>query len=315
MEEMNRTQFNGFILLGLSDIEDIRILLFVFFLSMFLLTLTANMLIIMAVQCHARLHTPMYFYIKVLSFLEIWYTSSTAPKHLSLLLSKDNRISYGWCFAQLYMFHSLGTTDCALLAVMAFDRCMAICNPLRYTTIMNDRMCRCLATLSWAFGFLTISIPLAMTINVPLCRAHIIDHYFCDLAPLLALACTDISFTIAINSSVIGFAIMFNFIFILIMYINIIWAIMKLQTNAGRMKAFSTCSSHLIIVAIIYGSAFSVYGSPKGPQTANYEKLFSLVYTVFTPFLNPIIFSLRNNEMKIALSGIFQGKWHILMLK
>eukprot|EP00079_Xenopus_tropicalis_P017478 XP_004917558.1 PREDICTED: olfactory receptor 6N2-like [Xenopus tropicalis] len=315
MEEMNHTQFNGFILQGFSDIDDVRILLFVFFLCMLLLTLTINILVIMAVQCHAHLQSPMYFFINILSILEMWYTMTTAPKLLSLLLTKDNRISYGWCFAQLYMFHSLGMTDCALLAVMAFDRCMAICNPLRYTTIMNERMCRVLAIICWAFGFLAATIPLTMTIKVPMCQSYIIDHYFCDIAPLLALACTDISFTIAINRCVVGFAIMFNFILILIIYINIIWAIMKLKSNTGRMKAFSTCSSHLIDVALIYGTAFSVYGSPKGPQTVNYEKLFSLVYTVFTPFLNPIIYSVRNNEMKSAIRGIFQGKLHMFRMK
>ncbi|KAE8588008.1 hypothetical protein XENTR_v10022274 [Xenopus tropicalis] len=312
---MNHTQFSSFILRGFSDIEDIRILLFVFFLSLFLLTLTGNMVVIMVVQSHARLHTPMYFFITVLSGLEMWYTMTTAPKLLSLLLTKDNSISYGWCFAQLYMFHSLGMTECAVLAVMAFDRCMAICNPLRYTIIMNDRMCRCLASLSWTFGFLAATIPFTMTIKVPLCRAHIIDHYFCDLAPLLALACADISFTNTINRCVIGFATMFNFMFILVMYINIIWAIMKLQSNTGRMKAFSTCSSHLIVVALIYGTAFSVYGSPNKSQIVNYDKLFSLVYTVFTPFLNPFIYSLRNNEVKIALRGIIKGKLDIFRLK
>ncbi|XP_018087142.2 olfactory receptor 6N2 [Xenopus laevis] len=282
---------------------------------MFLITLTGNMVVIMVVQLHARLHTPMYFFITVLSILEMWYTMTTAPKLLSLLLTKDNRISYEWCFTQLYMFHSLGMTECALLAVMAFDRCMAICNPLRYTTIVNEKMCRCLATLSWSFGFLAATIPLTITIKVPLCRVHHIDHYFCDLAPLLALACTDISFTNTINRCVIGFATMFNFIFILVMYINIVWSIMKLQSNTGRMKAFSTCSSHLIVVALIYGTAFSVYGSPKKSQIVNYDKLFSLVYTVFTPFLNPIIYSLRNNEVKIALRGIIQGKLDTFRLK
>ncbi|OCT68999.1 hypothetical protein XELAEV_18040307mg [Xenopus laevis] len=309
MGERNHTQFTGFILLGFSDIEDVRILLFIFFLSMLLMSLIGNMLIIVAVQHHSGFHTPMYFFITVLSFLELWYVMITGPKLLSLLLTKDNRISCEWCFAQLYMFHSLGITEGTLLAIMALDRFMAICNPLRYISIMNERMCSFLAILCWTVGFLLATIPTTLTIKVPLCGPYQIDHYFCDLSPLLALACKDISVTVMINRCVIGFAIMFNFTFILVMYLNIIVSILKLGSNTGKKKAFSTCSSHLTVVVMIYSTTFAVYGSPKGAEYVNYDKLFSLVYTVLAPLLNPIIFSLRNNDIKMALKGIVQRKW------
>ncbi|KAG8449822.1 hypothetical protein GDO86_016479 [Hymenochirus boettgeri] len=304
----NHTQFDGFLLQGFSNLDDFRILLFSFFLCTFLLTLTGNMLVILAVYSHSRLHTPMYFFVTNLSLLEMWYIMTTAPKLLSLLLTKDDRISHDWCFAQLYMFHGLGMTECGLLAVMAFDRCMAICIPLRYTMIMNGRMCTFLAILCWAFGFMASLIPTILTVNVSLCGPHYIDHYFCDLAPLLALACTDTSFTKTINSSVIGFATMFNLIFIIFMYLNIIYSIMTLRTNTGRQKAFSTCSSHLTVVVLFYSTAFTVYASPEGSWVTSHNKLFALVYTIFTPLLNPIIYSLRNNEVKIALKGIIHRK-------
>ncbi|OCT68998.1 olfactory receptor 6N2-like [Xenopus laevis] len=310
---MNRTQ-HDFLLEGFLNLNNLRILLFFCFLPTFLLTLAGNMLVILLVQWHTRLHTPMYFFVTNLSFLEIWYTMTTAPKLLALLLTKDNRISYEWCFAQLYMFHGLGMTECALLAVMAFDRCMAICNPLRYTTIMNERMCRALAVICWTFGFLASVIPTTLTQKVPLCGLYYIDHYFCDLAPLLALACTDTSFTSAMNSSVIGFATMFNLVFIIIMYINIIWAIMKLKSNTGRMRAFSTCSSHLIVVVMFYSAAFTVYATPKGSWPTSYDKLIAIVYTIVTPLLNPIIYTLRNNEVKIALKETIQSKLETLKL-
>ncbi|KAM4690460.1 olfactory receptor 6N2-like [Rhinophrynus dorsalis] len=264
------------------------------------------MLIIFVVKSYMHLHTPMYFFIINLSFLELWYISTTVPKLLSLLVTNDKRISLQWCFAQLYMFHGLGMTECTLLAVMAFDRCMAICNPLRYTNIMNERMCRVLASVCWTYGFLAAFIPMIFTLMVPLCGGTI-NHYFCDLAPLLTLACINISLNNIINSCVIGFSTMFNLIFIIVMYFNIIYSILKISSNTGRSRAFSTCTSHLTVVVLFYSTAFTVYVSPKGVHAVIDDKMFALVYAMFTPLLNPIIYSLRNKEVKTALKRSIQS--------
>ncbi|KAM4013546.1 olfactory receptor 6N2-like [Anomaloglossus baeobatrachus] len=263
------------------------------------------MIIVLMVRLHLHLHTPMYFFITNLSLLEIWYISTTAPKLLAILATNDKRVSFRWCFAQLYMFHGLGMTECCLLAVMSFDRYMAICKPLRYTSIINDRMCRHLALLCWIYGFIAATLPLSFTITVPFCGLRDIDHFFCDLAPLLNLACIDTSLNSKVNRCVIGFATMSNFIFIIIMYINIIYSILRMKTNTGRIKAFSTCSSHITVVMLIYITAFTVYAGPKAWHSVDYDKMFAVVYAMFTPLMNPIIYSLRNKDVIMAVKKTF----------
>ncbi|KAG9480878.1 hypothetical protein GDO78_010251 [Eleutherodactylus coqui] len=301
----NQTWLADFFLQGFANIEDYSIGLFLLFFFTYLLTLSGNIIIVLVVRLHQPLHTPMYFFITNLSLLEIWYISTTVPKLLSILVTNDKRVSFHWCFAQLYMFHGLGMTECALLAVMSFDRYMAICHPLRYTGIMNDKMCRCLALFCWTFGFIASTIPLSFTLAVPFCGLRYIDHYFCDLAPLMNLACVSTTFNNRVNGCVIGFATMFNFLFIIIMYINIIYSIVRMRVNTGRIRAFSTCSSHITVVMLFYSTAFTVYGSPKSWHSVSYDKMIALVYAMFTPLLNPIIYSLRNKEVKIALNRLF----------
>ncbi|XP_053330373.1 olfactory receptor 6N1-like [Spea bombifrons] len=299
--DVNLTHNSDFRLRGFDHLLDYRICLFVFFLFTYVLTLSGNMVIVLVVRCHVHLHTPMYFFIINLSILEMWYISTTVPKLLELLVTNNNLISFHWCFAQLYMFHGLGMTECALLAIMAFDRRVAICNPLRYTTLMNETTCKQLASLCWAYGFLAAIVPMMTTLKLPLCGPRDINHYFCDLAPLASLSCVDTSFNDIINSCVIGFATMFNLAFILVMYLNIIFSVVRLRSNMGRKKAFSTCSSHITVVALFYSTAFTIYGIPKHAHAADYQKIVALVYAMFTPLLNPVIYSLRNKEVKEAL--------------
>ncbi|KAM9294495.1 olfactory receptor 6N2-like [Gastrophryne carolinensis] len=306
MNQINQTGDKGFLLLGFANTENYTVCLFFAFLLIYLLTLSGNTLIMLLVRFHAFLHTPMYFFITNLSFLEMWYMSTTVPKLLSILVTNEKNVSFQWCFAQLYMFHSLGMTECALLAIMSFDRCMAICTPLRYNIIMNEWMCKYLAGSCWTYGFLSATIPLIFTVRVPFCAPLTMDHYFCDLAPLLSLACIDTSTNHMINTGVIGFATMFNFGFILVMYVNIICAVVRLKTNAGRIKAFSTCSSHITVVMLFYSTAFTVYASPQGAHSVAYDKMFALVYAMFTPLLNPLIYSLRNKEVKVAFERVIQ---------
>ncbi|XP_056401033.1 olfactory receptor 6N1-like [Hyla sarda] len=302
----NQTSIDDFHLQGFANLENYSIGLFFIFLFTYLLTLFGNMIIILVVRLNLNLHTPMYFFITNLSSLEIWYISTTVPKLLVILVTNDKTISFNWCFVQLYMFHGLGMTECGLLAVMSLDRYMAICHPLRYTSMMSDKVCKHLAVLCWIYGFTAATVPLSFTIRVPFCGLRYIDHYFCDLAPLLNLACVDTSLNSRINGCVIGFATMFNFIFIIIMYINIIYSIVRMRTNTGRIRAFSTCSSHITVVMLFYSTAFTVYASPKGLHSVNYDKMFALVYAMFTPLLNPIIYSLRNKEVKVAIKRIFK---------
>ncbi|KAM4013544.1 olfactory receptor 6N2-like [Anomaloglossus baeobatrachus] len=304
MENLNQTKFKDFELLGFVVFENYTPVLFTVFLFIYIFTLIGNMLIILVVYHNARLHTPMYFFIMNLSCLEIWYVSTTTPKLLTMLATHNKKISFYWCFTQIYMFHSLGITECNLLAIMAVDRFVAICRPLRYNIIISTRVCRHLSLMCWIIGFLMALIPTTLTSQVHFCGRYYLNHYFCDLAPLLSLACRDITVTVTINRFVGGFATMFNLGIVVLMYMNILYAIMKIKTNRGRKKAFSTCSSHLMVVTLFYGAACIVYASPKRANLIEYDKLFALVYAMLTPFLNPIIYSLRNQDV---ITGLKRG--------
>ncbi|XP_053576076.1 olfactory receptor 6N2-like [Bombina bombina] len=306
MEKGNNTQFKYFLLQGFGEFGDFRFVLITLFLFAYLLTLGGNMLIIFVIYSHANLHTPMYYFITHLSLLEMWYISTTVPKLLSLLLTSDKRISFEFCFAQLYMFHGLGITECWLLGVMAFDRCNAICKPLKYSAIMHTRRCNQLALICWSSGFLSSAIPMTLTLKLPFCGPNNINHYFCDLAPLMDLACIDTSLNQTINKCVICIINLACLFFIILMYLLIIVSIMKIRSIRGRLKAFSTCSSHLTVVVLFFGTAFIVYVSPKGAHSMDYDKFFALVYAMFIPFLNPFIYSLRNQEVKMAIKKDFQ---------
>ncbi|KAM4013543.1 olfactory receptor 6N2-like [Anomaloglossus baeobatrachus] len=294
MEIFNKTSFE---LQGFVELENYSI-------TMFIVFLFGNMFLISVVYYEIRLHTPMYFFITNLSFLEIWYVSTTTPKLLIMFLTKNKKISFQWFFAQLYMFHGLGITEGIVLSVMAVDRFVAICRPLRYNIIMNPRVCRKLSMMCWITGFLIAIIPITLTSQVPFCGTYYLHHFFCDLAPLLSLACRDITVTVPINRFVGGFTTMFNLSIVLLMYMNIIYSIMKIKTNKGRKKAFSTCSSHLIVVTLFFGTACVVYATPKKAHSVDSDKMYALVYAMFTPFLNPIIYSLRNKEV---ISGLKRG--------
>ncbi|XP_063295421.1 olfactory receptor 6N2-like [Pelobates fuscus] len=301
MEKVNQSLFRDFLLQGFYDLEEFRMYLFVLFLAIYLFTIIGNLVIILVMRFNATLHTPMYFFITILSFLELWYVSTTVPKLLSILVTNDKRISFRWCFVQLYMFHSLGITECSMLAVMAFDRCMAIYNPLRYNTIMTGRVCKLLVSFCWSYGFLVAIMPLTLTVRVPYCGSHDLKHYFCDLAPLMSIACGDITPINTANQSVSTVATFFILMFVIVMYLIIIYSIIKIKTNKGRSKAFSTCSSHLIVVVLFYSTAFIVYVVPKQARSVEHDKIYALIYTMLTPLLNPIIYSLRNKDVKHAM--------------
>ncbi|XP_068953569.1 olfactory receptor 11G2-like [Petaurus breviceps papuanus] len=290
-----------FILLGFPCSKNIQILLFILFFLIYILTLLGNGSIICAVHWDQRLHNPMYILLANFSFLEIWYVTSTVPNMLVNFLSKTKTISFSGCFLQFYFFFSLGTTECFFLAVMAFDRYLAICQPLHYPTIMTGHLCTCLVVSCWVFGFLWFLVPIILISQLSFCGSKVIDHFLCDPGPLLALTCTRvplIEFTCSTLSSLLLFV---PFLYIMGTYALVLRAVLRVPSAAGRRKAFSTCGSHLAVVSLFYGSVMVMYVKPTSGHEAGVQKTVTLFYSVVTPFLNPLIYSLRNKEMKDAL--------------
>ncbi|KAM6217218.1 olfactory receptor 6N1-like [Rhynchocyon petersi] len=313
MAHYNHTWNPSFILAGFTTTETLRPLAFLGALCIYLLTLAGNLFIIVLVRADSGLSTPMYFFISVLSFLELWYVSTTVSTLLHTLLHGPSPIPSTVCFIQLYVFHSLGMTECYLLSVMALDRYLAICRPLHYHALMSRQVQLGLAGASWVAGFSAAVVPANLTATLPFCLKEV-AHYFCDLAPLMHLACVDTGRHTQVHGTVIGVATGCNFVLILGFYGNILKAVFKLPSAASRAKAFSTCTSHMTVVALFYGSAFTVYVGSPGNRPEDTDKLIALVYALLTPFLNPIIYTLRNKEVKEAvkrvtakLRNIFKG--------
>nr|XP_033791311.1 olfactory receptor 2D3-like [Geotrypetes seraphini]XP_033791312.1 olfactory receptor 2D3-like [Geotrypetes seraphini] len=304
MERRNRSYVTEFILLGLSDKANTNILLFVVFLVIYIVTLVGNLILITASRLDSRLQTPMYFFLSNLSFLDICYTSSIVPKMLDTFLAKRKTISFRDCAAQMYIHLSLGETECILLAVMAYDRYVAICNPLRYTIIMNKTICIMIATGTWTGGFLLSIVHVAFTLTMPLCGHNVINHFLCEVPAVLSLACID-TFINEIVIFVVGVLILLIPVFLIFLtYIYIISTIMKISSADGRYKAFSTCTSHLTVVTLFYGTAIFMYMRPKSSHSPDKDKMISVFYLIITPMLNPMIYSLRNKEVKGALRKV-----------
>ncbi|XP_061448006.1 olfactory receptor 11L1-like [Rhineura floridana] len=306
--ENNNTAITEFILLGFGNLHGLQILLFVIFLAIYLITLSGNILILVVVSLNRGLHTPMYFFLVNFSFLEIWYTTSTVPKMLKTLLTMHEAISFSGCIAQFYFFGSMAVTECYLLAVISYDRYLAICNPLRYTAIMNIKVCFQMAAGSWISGFLTPIPTTVLSFRLPFCAANEIDHFFCDLSPILKLSCTDPHVAEMTTFILAAMVTMVPFFLTLASYANIISTILRIPSAKGKRKAFSTCSSHLIVVTLFYVTLGSVYAAPSAKQSPVLNKLFSLLYTVITPMFNPMIYSLRNKEVKEALRKLLCEK-------
>ncbi|XP_074131994.1 olfactory receptor 10AG1-like [Sminthopsis crassicaudata] len=301
MSEVNITFIVEFFFLGFSDLPDLQDFLFVIFFIIYLSILIGNSLIIVITKVEPSLQTPMYFFLRNFSFLEICYTSVTLPKILTDLWTQKRTISFLGCAIQLFFILILGVTECFLLSVMAYDRYVAICKPLYYTLIMNHKMCVWLVIGSWILG-IPILIGLTYQIfSLSFCSSNKIDHIFCDIPPLLKLACGDISleeYSIYVDAGILG---MIPFLFIFGSYAKIITTILKLPSAKGRSKAFLTCSSHLIVVTLYFVSGFISYLMPKSSHSSATEIVFSLFYTIVTPMFNPLIYSLRNKDFILAM--------------
>ncbi|XP_021484168.1 olfactory receptor 2D2 [Meriones unguiculatus] len=299
MRQTNQTQVTEFLLLGLSDDPHTQKLLFVLFLGVYLVTVLGNLLLMFLVQADSRLHKPMYFFLCNLSLADLCFSTNIVPQALSHLLSRKKTISFRRCAAQLLLFLIFGCTQCALLAVMAYDRYVAICNPLHYPSIMMWRVCIQLAAASWTSGLLVSVVDTTFTLSLPYRGSNTVAHFFCEAPALLILASTD---THASEMAIFLMGVVILLVpvsLILVSYGHIIVTVVKMKSVAGRLKAFSTCGSHLMVVILFYGSAIITYMTPKSSKEQ--EKLVSVFYAMVTPMLNPLIYSLRNKDVKGAL--------------
>lgn len=304
----NYSAITEFQLLGFQSLPGWQTLLFIMFLVIYLLTITGNVVIISVVKLEPGLHSPMYAFLQNLSFLEIWYTTTIVPKMLSSLVIESKTISFTGCMTQLYYFVFFGATECFLLAVMAYDRYLAICDPLHYTVAMNTQFCCRLAVGCWVVGLFTGLLPSLMISRLNFCRSNKINHFFCDIPPLLKLSCSDTSIT-EITIFVLSILVLFTcFLLTLVSYAFIIMTILKIPSASGRKKTFSTCGSHLAVVVIYYGTMISMYVRPSASLSSELNKVVSIFYTVVTPLLNPVIYSLRNKDFKESLQKLLKRK-------
>ncbi|XP_015665608.1 olfactory receptor 1361-like [Protobothrops mucrosquamatus] len=303
-EKGNQSDIVEFILLGFGNSVQLQFLLFLLFLLIYLVTITGNLLIIMLVLADPCLHTPMYFFLGNLSCLETCYTSSISPKMLTNLLTGKATITVSQCLAQYYFFGSFATVETYLLAAMSYDRYLAICRPFLYNLIMSRKLCVYLMAGSWLNGLLANGITLLLLAQLSFCGPNVIDHYFCDLTPVEKLSCTDTSFLDLIVSLLSIIDAVIPFILTFTSYICIIIVIIKIKSSIGRQKAFSNCSSHLMVVCLFYGTIIIVYMLPDTPALRHLNKFFSIFYTILTPLLNPIIYTLRNKDIHKALGWV-----------
>ncbi|XP_060111149.1 olfactory receptor 6C3-like [Heteronotia binoei] len=300
----NETRITEFILLGFGEFYDIQLPLFLIFLVIYIVTLTGNILIFVLVLFDQHLHTPMYFFLGNLSFLDTCYSTTIFPRMLSALVTGNPEISFSNCLTQWYLCDSLIATECCLLCMMSYDRYLAVCKPLHYETVMKTHTCIQLAMVSWINGFLAFLIVLLFLLQLPFCGPNEIDHYFCDYYSLLSLSCSDTTLMEIMGYVVAVIFTLSPFLLILISYMYIIVAVLKIPSVCGRQKAVFTCSSHLIVVSIFYGSLMMVYMLPKTEGKRGVQKFSSLLYVALPPLANPFIYSLRNKEVKEALRNM-----------
>uniref|UniRef100_H0XZ30 Olfactory receptor n=2 Tax=Otolemur garnettii TaxID=30611 RepID=H0XZ30_OTOGA len=306
----NQSSPEGFLLLGFSEHPGLEKILFLVVLTAYLLTLVGNTLIILLSVLDPKLHSPMYFFLSNLSFLDLCFTTSCVPQMLVNLWGPKKTISFLGCSVQLFIFLSLGATECILLTVMAFDRYVAVCQPLHYATIIHPRLCWQLATVAWVMGLVQSVVQTPPTLHLPFCPHRQIDDFLCEVPSLIRLSCGDTSYNeiqLAVSSVIL---VVIPLSFILVSYGAIGRAVLRINSAKGRRKAFGTCSSHLMVVILFYSSVIAVYLQPKNPYAQERGKFFGLFYAVGTPSLNPLIYTLRNKEVKSAFRRLLGKDRH-----
>ncbi|XP_075784740.1 olfactory receptor 5AR1-like [Pelodiscus sinensis] len=301
MEEGNHSVVTEFILSGLTDRPELQVPLFVLFLLIYVINLLGNGGMILLITIDPQLHTPMYFLLRNLSFCDLCYSSIIAPKLLLNLLDEKKSISYTACAVQMYFFYSFTDIECFLLAVMAYDRYVAICNPLLYRVTMSKEFCNQLVAGIYAVGLVDSMIHTCYTFRLSFCRSNVINHFFCDIPPLLALSCSDTRISEILLFVFSGCILVGSIVTVLLSYIYIIATILRIPSAEGRHKAFSTCAFHLIVVLMFHGTQLFTYLRPTSSYSMDRDKMVSVFYTLVIPMLNPLIYSLRNREVKDAL--------------
>uniref|UniRef100_A0A8C3W6H5 Olfactory receptor n=1 Tax=Catagonus wagneri TaxID=51154 RepID=A0A8C3W6H5_9CETA len=300
----NKTTVTEFILLGLTDDPKLQAVIFFFMLFAYLFSVGGNMTIIMLMLSNVYLKTPMYFFLRNFSFLEISFTTVCIPRFLISIAMGDKTISYNACMTQVFFLILLGSTEFFLLAVMSYDRYVAICKPLHYTTIMSNKVCNQLVIGSWLAGFLIIFPPVIMGLQLDFCDSNIIDHFACDYSPMLLIACTDTKFLELLAFFLAVFTLMVTLALVILSYTLILRTILRVPSGQQRKKAFSTCSSHMIVVSISYGSCIFMYVKTSAKEGVALSKGVAVLNTSVAPMLNPFIYTLRNQQVKQALKDI-----------
>lgn len=306
MENLNQTSVGRFILLGLSSVPGLKAVFFLVFLLMYMVTLSGNLLLIIAVRLNPRLHTPMYFFLCNLSFIDIFFSTNITPKILANTLSKDTSITLLGCAIQLYFHLALGATECLILAAMAYDRYNAICKPLQYATIINPHFCMSLAVGCWTQCFSLSIIHVVFAFQLPFCKSNHVNHFFCEMPPILRLSCKDPWVNQVALYVCCAIFTLCTFVLIFLSYVHIFSTILKIHHKKGHHKAFSTCASHLTVVTLYYGTIIFMYLRPQSSYSPDHDRVVSVFYTVVSPMLNPIIYCVRNKDIKGTIKNKIQ---------
>ncbi|KAM8970982.1 olfactory receptor 5B12-like [Sarcophilus harrisii] len=304
----NRSEVNEFILKGITDDPELQVPLFIMFTLIYLLTLVGNLGIVALVFWDSHLHTPMYFFLSNLSLVDFSFSSTITPKVMAGLLRGNKVISFNGCAAQLLFFVAFATIESFLLATMAYDRHAAVCKPLHYTRTMTSTVCIYLVSGAYSCGFLTTSIVTGSVFNLSFCRSNILQHFFCDIPPLLLLSCSDVHITELLVFTVGLFTVFSPLLVISTSYLLIFITIMSIRSAEGRQKAFSTCTSHLTVVSIFYGTIVFMYFQPSSKHSMDSDKIVSVFYTTVIPMLNPLVYSLRNKDVKNTFRKAVRGQ-------
>ncbi|XP_034349344.1 olfactory receptor 1468-like [Arvicanthis niloticus] len=304
----NQTAISQFLLLGLPIPPEHHHLFYALFLAMYLTTVLGNLIIIILIRLDSHLHTPMYLFLSNLSFSDLCFSSVTMPKLLQNMQSQVPSIPYAGCLTQMYFFLFFGDLESFLLVVMAYDRYVAICFPLHYTSIMSTKLCVSLVLLSWVLTTSHAMLHTLLLTRLSFCENNVIPHFFCDLSALLKLACSDIHINELVILIIGGLVVILPFLLIIVSYARIVSSILKVPSTRGIHKVFSTCGSHLSVVSLFYGTIIGLYLCPSANNSTLKDTVISMMYTVVTPMLNPFIYSLRNRDMKAALKRVFRKK-------
>ncbi|XP_045871920.1 putative olfactory receptor 8G3 [Meles meles] len=308
MDSGNHSTVTDFILAGLTEKPELQLPLFFLFLGIYVVTVVGNLGVITLIGLSAHLHTPMYYFLSSLSFIDLCHSTVITPKMLVNFVTQKNITPYYECMTQLYFFLIFGIAECHMLAAMAYDRYAAICNPLLYNVIMSSHFCLWLTVGVYSLGIIGSTIHTGFLMRLLFCKSNVVNHYFCDLFPLLELSCSSIYVNELLVLVLSAFNILTPALTILASYVFILSSILRIRSTEGRSKAFSTCSSHISAVAVFYGSAAFVYLQPSSVSSMDQGKLSSVFYTTIVPMLNPLIYSLRNKDVKFALKKILESR-------